>query len=138
MTLHFIYSGGKWNDFFASLAERAAKAAGAIGEISVLLADDETIRSYNREWRGIDEPTNVLSFETGDKALPGDIIVSYDTLEREAKERGIPLEAHFAHLFLHGLLHLAGHDHMADADAEKMEAREAEILAELGYENPYI
>ncbi|MDR0366972.1 MAG: rRNA maturation RNase YbeY [Rickettsiales bacterium] len=131
--MHFIYADERWDAAFESIALRVADVLRTRGEISILLANDEAIRRYNREWRGIDAPTNVLSFATGDDELPGDIILSIDTLRREAEDEGISLEAHFAHMVCHGLLHLDGYDHIDDKDAEEMEAREAEALAAAGY-----
>ncbi|MDR1009244.1 MAG: rRNA maturation RNase YbeY [Rickettsiales bacterium] len=136
--IHFIYEDKRWDRRLEPLAERAYVAAGMDGEVSLLLAGDVLVAKYNLEYRGKDCATNVLSFETGDRELPGDIILSYDTLSREAMEQGVAFEAHFAHLLLHGLLHLMGHDHQVEAEAEKMEAKEIEILEKLGFGNPYI
>src|SRR5690606_35274676 len=101
---------------------------------SLLLTSDEEIRSLNRDWRGKDRPTNVLSFPMlsrseisslapeGAPAMLGDIALAYETCAREAAEKGISLQDHAAHLIVHGLLHLAGYDHeTSPEDAEKME-----------------
>jgi probable rRNA maturation factor len=110
-------------------------------EISVVLCSDAFIRELNREWRGYDAPTNVLSFPPGgDPAsapLLGDIVIAFETASREAFEAGKPLRDHVAHLLVHGFLHLIGHDHVEAAEAEAMEALERAILGRLGIDDPY-
>lgn len=145
---------GEWE----ALAERAAQAAGE-GEpslanprlvASLLFTSDAEVHILNREWRSRDKPTNVLSFPMlerdelaslaadGPPEMLGDIALAYETCAREAQEKGVTLEAHAAHLIVHGLLHLAGHDHvLSDAQAEQMEALETAILAKLGIADPY-
>ena len=140
------------------LATRAAAAAQE-GEpllassrlaVSLLFTSDAEVHALNREWRGRDKPTNVLSFPMlerdelaalaadGPPAMLGDIALAYETCAREAAEKGVTLEAHAAHLIVHGLLHLAGHDHVtSDDQAEAMEALETAILAKLGIADPY-
>ena len=127
---------------FSKLAEKVAdtvikhlKAQEPV--INLLLSDDQTIRKLNKQYRNFDKPTNVLSFAYEDEEELGDIIISMETLQREAEEKGIPLEHHFTHLLIHGILHLFGHDHINDVEAEAMEKLEVEILSELGIENPY-
>jgi probable rRNA maturation factor len=112
-------------------------------ELSFLLADDAAIAELNGAWRGKPKPTNVLSFpaaeipaDAGPQPL-GDIILAYETLVREAADEGKPPLDHLAHLTVHGLLHLAGYDHETDADAERMEALEREVLASIGVPDPY-
>ena len=143
---------------WANLAERAAFAlAGLSPELanprlsaSLLFTSDAQVHELNREWRGKDKPTNVLSFPMLDRGellalaadgppqLLGDIALAFETCAREAAEKGISLEDHAAHLVVHGLLHLAGHDHeISAADAETMEAFEIKALAEMGIDNPY-
>ena len=92
----------------------------------------------NREYRGKDHATNVLSFpyETGSLLL-GDLVICPPVVAREASEQGKPLAAHYAHLTVHGMLHLQGWDHENDGDAQAMEEKEAKILAALGYPDPY-
>jgi probable rRNA maturation factor len=110
-------------------------------EISILLCDDAFIQDLNQKWRGIDKPTNVLSFPAGDTSvlgiLLGDIVIAHATALREAAEEQKPMRAHVAHLLVHGFLHLIGYDHLVAAEAEKMEALERSILADLGIDDPY-
>lgn len=109
------------------------------GEIALLLADDAALRALNARFRGKDAPTNVLSFPSGEEApgFLGDIAVAFETAAREADEKGIALADHAAHLIVHGLLHLVGHDHETAEEAEKMEALEIDVLDALGVSNPY-
>jgi probable rRNA maturation factor len=139
-------------DAQATIRHAVATAAGFVNadiggaELAILLTDDSTIRTLNRDWRGIDKPTNVLSFparpptagKTGNAPrMLGDIAIAYETLHREADHEGKPFNHHLSHLAIHGFLHLIGYDHEDDDDAEVMEAREAEILARLGIPDPY-
>jgi probable rRNA maturation factor len=111
---------------------------------SIVLADDEFLQKYNLQFRGKDKPTNVLSFPA-DKSMHfvdnidnlGDILISLSTLEREAAEQEKTFEDHFKHMLVHGVLHLLGHDHQEDEEAEKMETLEITILLALGVANPY-
>ncbi|MDI4665110.1 rRNA maturation RNase YbeY [Xanthobacter autotrophicus] len=135
-----------------AICVRAARAAlAACGdevpepcEVSITLTDDARIRMLNREWRGKDKATNVLSFPQPD--LPddvdapqplGDIVVALETLTGEAESEGKTAAHHLAHLVVHGTLHLLGYDHMNDTEAEEMEALERRILAGLGIDDPY-
>jgi probable rRNA maturation factor len=134
-----------------SLARRAIQASGAIAgvalaegaEIGVQFADDSHMRALNRQWRNIDQPTNVLSFPAfGTSGLAiapmlGDIVLAFETIQREAGAESKTLADHTAHLIVHGFLHLIGFDHMSDAEAETMEQMEIRILAELGIADPY-
>jgi probable rRNA maturation factor len=116
-------------------------------ELAVMLTDDAGIRTLNSNWRGIDKPTNVLSFPalqpTGsggpDQAprMLGDITIAYETTRKEADDEQKPFDHHLSHLAVHGFLHLMGYDHETDDDAEAMEGLEQEILAQLGIPNPY-
>lgn len=133
------------------LAERAVAAALAVAgiavlpgaEISLVLADDETVRGLNRDWRGLDKPTNVLSFPAvppdriAGSPMLGDVILAAQTCLREAQDEDKPLRDHAAHLIVHGTLHLLGHDHETAAQAEAMEALERLALARLGIADPY-
>jgi probable rRNA maturation factor len=116
-------------------------------ELAVMLTDDAGIRTLNSNWRGIDKPTNVLSFpalqpegarKPGDAPpMLGDIAIAYETMRREADEEDKPFDHHLSHLAVHGFLHLVGYDHENDADAETMESLETEILSQLGIPDPY-
>ena len=112
-------------------------------EVSICLMDAAALRALNSRWRGIDKPTNVLSFPAadrdcrGDAPTLGDIALAYETLAREAEDLGVPLADHYRHLVAHGFLHLIGYDHETDAEAERMEALETRILARLGAADPY-
>lgn len=132
------------------LARRAARSAlngaarrGGAGEIGLVLGDDALLRRLNRTYRGIDKPTNVLSFAGEPHALPGEarnlgeVIVARETLVGEARAQGKPVADHLAHLVVHGVLHLLGYDHETDAEAERMERLETAILARLGVADPY-
>jgi probable rRNA maturation factor len=126
-------------------AAAPAQARGA--ELSVILTSDRAIRTLNRRWRGRDKSTNVLSFPApppagrktwrGAARHLGDIVLAYETVAREARAEGKPLDHHIAHLALHGFLHLLGYDHESHRQAEAMERRERRILARLGVPDPY-
>ncbi|MBI1779234.1 MAG: rRNA maturation RNase YbeY [Proteobacteria bacterium] len=134
----------------AAVARRAAMAALASGpaqgavELSIALAGDRLARRLNREFRGQDKPTNVLSF-AGDAAsgaarqprLLGDVVLAFETVQGEAKEQKKPFADHLSHLVVHGVLHLLGHDHARNAEAAAMERLERTILAKLGVPDPY-
>lgn len=126
------------------LAEAAAATATTAGELAVVLTSDLAIRELNRRWRGKNVPTNVLSFPTQDTApatnsprLLGDVVIAYETCEREARAQHVSFMDHLGHLALHGFLHLLGYDHVAAHEAQRMEALEAAILARLPIANPY-
>lgn len=139
-----------WPDRLDTRAEEAlqealkrskAKVTGA-AEVSLVLTDDAEQQVLNRDWRGIDKPTNVLSFPQIEpfgpvSGLLGDIILARETLEREAAEQGVGFDDHFTHLVVHGFLHLLGYDHMDDDEALVMEGLETDILAALGVDDPY-
>ncbi len=110
-------------------------------ELCVTFCDDAEIRTLNAQWRGMDKPTNVLSFPTpgalANKPLLGDIIIAHETVAREAKEQGKTFLDHVAHMILHGFLHLVGYDHETREEAEEMEALERRIALALGIADPY-
>ena len=136
----------------AALADSPRFALGAAGqgmgpddayEISIVLADDAFVRDLNRQYRNIDTPTNVLSFPADDDdglgpCLLGDVILAYETVQREADAAGKPVLDHVSHLIIHGTLHLLGFDHEDEQEAIEMEALETAILARLGIADPYI
>ncbi len=138
-----------------AVIHRAIEAAAAMidtdtadAELAIMLTDDAGIRTLNQNWRGIDKPTNVLSFpalqppEGADEPddmprMLGDIAIAYETTRRESDEEDKPFANHLSHLAVHGFLHLVGYDHEKDDEAEEMEALEREILATLGIPDPY-
>jgi len=133
-----------------ALAERAARAAVAAAgvdpdgcEIALLAADDARVAALNAAFRGKAAATNVLSWPSGETAAPGearflgDMALAYETCLAEAAATGVPPADHVTHLVVHGVLHLLGHDHETDAEAEAMEALETKVLASLGVANPY-
>jgi len=125
----------------AALAQSKAKVTGA-AELSIVLTDDAEQQMLNRDWRGIDKATNVLSFPQIEpfgpvSGLLGDIILARETLVREADEQGVSFEDHFTHLMVHGFLHILGYDHIDEDEALVMEGLETQILATLGVADPY-
>ncbi|MFM5907224.1 MAG: rRNA maturation RNase YbeY [Novosphingobium sp.] len=143
-----------WADLAVQAEEAAVSVAPELGNMrlsaSLLFTSDAELQVLNREWRAKDKPTNVLSFPMLERAdllalapdgppeMLGDIALAFETCAREAAEKGVPLEHHAAHLIVHGLLHLAGHDHeISPADADKMEALETKALALMGIADPY-
>ncbi|HEY7242510.1 MAG TPA: rRNA maturation RNase YbeY [Xanthobacteraceae bacterium] len=127
-----------------ALRQAASAVALKGGELAVVLADDSTVRDLNRAWRRQDKSTNVLSFPADARPIPsatrallGDIVIAYETTEREARALGKPFAHHLAHLAVHGFLHLLGYDHRAEHEAHAMEELEICILGRLGVPNPY-
>lgn len=127
---------------------RAAIAAAAAlstsgSEVSILLTDDSAVRVLNNEWRGIDKPTNVLSFPApatlakGAAGILGDIVIAYETLMRECADDDRDFLDHLAHLTIHGYLHLVGYDHQDDAQANEMEALESKIMTRMQLPDPW-
>ncbi len=124
----------------------AGPQASAPLTLGLILTDDAEQRRLNRDWRGVDHPTNVLAFPAwepsaavppGAPLLLGDVVLAFETVAREARQQGKPLAAHLSHLVVHGVLHLFGHDHIGEAEAVVMEALETAILAGLGVPDPY-
>ena len=105
--------------------------------LAIVLSNDAEIHTMNRDFRHKDKPTNVLSFPDEEEGVLGDIVLSFDTLKREAKEQNKTLEHHVIHMLTHGVLHLLGHDHQEEEEAGIMEAREIAFLASLNISNPY-
>ncbi len=121
-----------------AIAAVASALATGDGEVSVVLTDDAAITKLNRDWRGIDMPTNVLSFPAPKGAIMlGDIVIAYETLDRECADEARAFLHHLAHLTVHGFLHLIGYDHQNDADADVMEGLESKIMASLKMPDPY-
>ena len=106
-------------------------------EMGVMLADDALLHRLNREYRGRDQPTNVLSFAAGEPMLLGDVAIAYETTAAEAAAAAKPLGDHLSHLVVHGTLHLLGFDHETTEDAAEMEPLEVRALAALGIADPY-
>ena len=125
----------------------AAPARARAAELSVILTSNRAIGALNRQWRGQDKPTNVLSFpapKQAPKRAPrgaprhlGDIVIAYETAAAEARAEHKPFDHHLAHLAVHGFLHLLGYDHESHSEAEAMERRERRILSRLGVPDPY-
>ena len=132
-------------DFFR-WAWQAMKPFYRKAEIGLVLLDADEAQAYNRDYRGRDYATNVLSFAQDEldefalqaaDTLYGDLIICPQVVEKEAAEQGKTVQEHYAHLTVHGMLHLIGFDHIEDDEAEEMEALEIRILHQLGYDNPY-
>ncbi|MDO8877713.1 MAG: rRNA maturation RNase YbeY [Pseudolabrys sp.] len=133
----------------AEATVRAAIAAAAAlstsgGEVSILLTDDSAVRVLNRDWRGIDKPTNVLSFPApeamakGAAGILGDIVIAYETVLRESADEDRDFLHHLTHLTVHGYLHLVGYDHGNDAEAGRMEALESKIMTRMQLPDPWL
>ncbi len=168
LTIHLDVAFAKWKRAFTKMEEKIERAAAAAFvdakkpasfasrnfEMSIVLADDKSVKALNRDYRGMDKPTNVLSFPQFDMrkldknafaqhpASPGpiplgDVVLAWQTLGRECKEQGKSLENHTVHLIVHGTLHLLGYDHMTAKEAKAMEKLECDILGSMGYPDPY-
>jgi probable rRNA maturation factor len=151
-TIDVVIASARWRKApqAARLVRRVIAAAAPArrrnAEVSVILTNDRAIAALNRQWRGQDKPTNVLSFPTPAPVAKsgragvhhlGDIVIAYETTAKEARDEGRPFDHHLAHLALHGFLHLLGYDHESHGQAETMERRERLILARLGVPDPY-
>jgi probable rRNA maturation factor len=148
LTIDVIVESDLWKqkDDIESAARRAiTKAADVLStpgsELAIVLTDDSAIRLLNRDWRGVDAPTNVLSFPAshagGEPPFIGDIVLAYETIAGEAAAERKPFADHIAHLAVHGFLHLLGYDHVREKDAQAMEAIERDILRRLRIPDPY-
>lgn len=130
---------GHWVDAVMAAAPPVAQQA----EVGVHLLDDAAVQALNRDWRDQDKPTNVLSFPSalptipGEPVMLGDVMLARETVLAEAQDLGVPVVARMAHMVVHGVLHLLGFDHQADADAVTMEGLERQILLSLGLNDPY-
>lgn len=131
------------DSMLSSWADSAYRAVRAVpAEIGLRIVARDEMRNLNHEYRGLDRPTNVLSFaiDSPPEAIPqilGDIVICRDIVIDEAREQRKKPDAHWAHMTVHGVLHLCGYDHELDTDARAMEALEAEILVKLGFRNPW-
>lgn len=155
LTIDVLVASGRWKRAEKAKAivrravTRAAAMAGAArtsaagtstkaAELAIVLSDDSAIRVLNRDWRGIDKATNVLSFPAKNASGHlGDVVLAFETVAREARSEGKPFAHHLAHLAVHGFLHLVGYDHTRSKDAVVMERTEREILRELAIPDPY-
>jgi probable rRNA maturation factor len=123
----------------AQFKKWASAALEEDAEVALRIVGEAEGRELNRDYRGKDYATNVLTFPlTDDPILMGDIVLCHTVVEKEALEQNKLLEAHYAHLVVHGMLHMQGYDHETDDEAEVMEARETQIVTELGYADPYL
>ena len=140
MRVYVNYNNKKWKKYridFEKIANAVVGKKYQDAEVSIILTDDDEIHALNRVYRNMDKPTNVLSFELDDDILLGDIYISLDTVQREAKDAGISVQEHTAHMVVHGMFHLLGFDHLTDKEARVMEAKEVVVLKKLGIKNPY-
>ncbi|HMM14048.1 MAG TPA: rRNA maturation RNase YbeY [Parvibaculum sp.] len=159
LEIDILRETGDWPAPAEGWVRRAAEHAYVVAgpsqgaELCIVLADDAFVRNLNRTYRGIDKPTNVLSFPMsampvaaggepmwageGQMLLLGDVVLAQETIAREAAEQAKSFGDHLSHLVVHGILHLLGHDHEEDAEAEEMEALERDILEDLGIADPY-
>jgi probable rRNA maturation factor len=142
LKIDVVVESDLWNEMagvrsFArrAIREAAAELATTEAELAIVLTDDSAVRLLNRHWRGIDAPTNVLSFPTtqplGEPPLLGDIVLAYETIAAQARRARKPFAHHLAHLLVHGFLHLLGYDHVRDKDALVMERLERDVLRRL-------
>jgi len=152
LEIEIVREASDWDSAADELVRRAAEHAYVVtrgeeaAELCIVLADDLRVAALNKEYRGKDGPTNVLSFPASDMPedlfpgmtpVLGDIILARETIAREAAEQKKSFADHLSHLTIHGVLHLLGHDHLDDLEAEEMEALERDILEDLGIEDPY-
>ncbi len=151
MSLTVEIEDAAWNvlpgleDLATAAVRLALEGRGPRGDVYVLFTSDAEIRGMNRDWRGKDQATNVLSFPaTQDMPLPqgempplGDVVLAYETVAGEASSQGKRVTDHVTHLIIHGMLHLLGYDHETEDEAELMESEERALLARLGVSDPY-
>lgn len=152
ITIDIAVEAREWPspDALSALSTRALRTAVAHldqplmpgAEVSLVFTSDGHVQALNHQWRGLDKPTNVLSFAANEGAGPvtpvlGDIIVAYETIAREADEQAKSFDDHLTHLIIHGFLHLLGYDHINDEDAQAMEYLETLMLASLAIADPY-
>ena len=142
MNLHLIEQSDLWAGQSVEIEAVLGVALSHLTEentrdVAVVLSNNAEIQRLNREFRGKDAPTNVLSFPSDEPDEWGDIILAHETIAAQAEAQGKAFDAHFTHLLVHGMLHLLGFNHIDEEDATEMEALEVEILAKLAVANPY-
>lgn len=147
INLSLVVADRRWYRLRRQLELQIGRAYKAVGQftktkdfsVTVMLADDAQVKILNKQFRGKNKPTNVLSFPNlaGSFDGGGDMILAYETVAKEAKQQGKIVLVHAVHLVVHGFLHLLGYDHETDQDADKMEGLEIQIMQQLGYANPY-
>lgn len=144
MDIDITHQSGTWPDVQPLIKAAVEETLALLSEkpqaldVSIVLTDDTHIQDLNKTYRAKDKPTNVLSFPQDDNPESlGDIVVALETLQKECIDQNKSFEHHIQHLIVHGFLHLIGHDHEDDAEAEEMENLEIRILANLGIKNPY-
>ena len=144
MTVAFHLHDPRWKAlltkeraFLRRLVARTLKSEKTDGIVSVVLSSDAEVKALNRDYRGKDKPTNVLSFPMGEDNELGDIVLAFETVKKEAAEQKKSFRAHTAHLVVHGTLHLLGYDHMTDKEADDMQSREIALLKAFKIKNPY-
>lgn len=140
--LTILVNDPRWRGQKPTVLRAAEQALGRKkAAANILLASDAEVRELNATYRGKDKPTNVLSFPNGEKEEGvlqlGDIILAYETVKAEAVEQDKPFKHHLTHLVIHGILHLLGHDHEVEEEANRMESLEIKLLKQMGIANPY-
>ena len=147
--IDFIYEDDRWKSTAFDPEQTAAQAINALfaltpydGDdhttLSIVLAEDTFVQDLNKNYRGKDKPTNILSFPMDEDDMLGDLVLSYDTIVAESDDQKKTFENHYTHLIIHGVLHLLGYDHIDDAEADEMEQQEIDVLSRLKIANPYI
>lgn len=131
-----------WNEEFDNIEDATKEVVSKVLKqrnysISIVLTNNQTIQDLNKNYRGKNKPTNVLSFPQDHESILGDVIIALETIKSEAKEQEKKLEHHYKHMLIHGTLHLLGYDHETEKEAYEMEKIEIEILQNFGITNPY-
>ncbi|MAJ23929.1 MAG: rRNA maturation RNase YbeY [Rickettsiales bacterium] len=144
--IHIYQQEARWKNTEINLVRDVLKVTNVRKKgLTVKLSNDKNVKYYNNKWKGINKPTNVLSFANYDKEFDfdnnvvylGDIIISYETLQKEIKKKNIDFHSHLSHILIHGILHLKGHTHNNIEDTKKMQNEEKRILRNLKIKNPY-
>lgn len=146
-TINYVFEAKQWRAALPKLRAITHKVLAQVLDtediaaeglsISVVLADDAFVQELNKTYRRKNKPTNILSFQSDEEDYLGDLILAYETLEREAQAQHKTLQDHYTHLIVHGLLHLLGYEHEKVNDANIMENKEIRILSTLNIKNPY-